>query len=107
MSSPNESISQTSNEHNIEQQLNGNDKAGVETKELHVTHHLTGWRLFCSCFGSLLSLYLVNLEITIVGTSLVSIANDLQAFEKASWVVTGYLITYTGIPRRTERVVGN
>jgi MFS family permease len=45
----------------------------------------------------LLCLYLVNIEVTIVSTSLVTIVNDFLAFDKTSWVVTGYLITYTGI----------
>lgn len=39
---------------------------------------------------------LVNIEISIIGTSLVSITNDLQGFSQMGWVVTGYLITYTG-----------
>lgn len=43
-----------------------------------------------------LSTFLVNLEITIVSTSLVSIANDLHDFGRTSWIVTAYLITYTG-----------
>ncbi len=43
-----------------------------------------------------LALFLVNFEITIVSTALVSISNDLNDFSKTSWVVTAYLITYTG-----------
>ncbi|KAK3321991.1 putative efflux pump antibiotic resistance protein [Apodospora peruviana] len=58
--------------------------------------HLTGWRLVVTTLGLLLCLYLVNLEVTIVSTSLVSIANDLSGFDKTNWIVTGYLITYTG-----------
>lgn len=45
----------------------------------------------------LLCLYLVNIEVTIVSTALVTITDDLLSFEKTSWVVTGYLITYTGM----------
>jgi hypothetical protein len=47
-------------------------------------------------FSLLTGLYLVNLEVTIVSTSLVSITNDLDGFKKTSWVVTGFLTTYTG-----------
>ncbi|KAJ5771033.1 uncharacterized protein N7511_003084 [Penicillium nucicola] len=43
----------------------------------------------------LMGLYLVNLEVTIVSTSLVRITNDLNGFNKTSWVVTGFLTTYT------------
>lgn len=65
-----------------------------ESGEIYV--HLSGWRLAVTTSGLLLCLYLVNLEVTIVSTSLVSIANDLSGFDKTNWIVTGYLITYTG-----------
>lgn len=41
------------------------------------------------------SYFLVNIEVSIVGTSLISITNDLHNFKQGEWVVTGYLITYT------------
>lgn len=37
------------------------------------------------------------METTIVSTSLVSITNALTGFQKGSWIVTAYLLTYTGI----------
>lgn len=40
---------------------------------------------------------MVNLEVTIVSTSLVDITNDLQGFDRTSWIVTGYLLTFTGM----------
>ncbi|KAH8783249.1 putative multidrug resistance protein fnx1, partial [Diaporthe sp. PMI_573] len=43
-----------------------------------------------------LGLFLVNFEITVVGTALVAITNDLEDFARSSWVVTAYLLTYTG-----------
>lgn len=53
------------------------------------------------------SLYLVNLESTVITTSLFTITSDLQSFDLTSWIVTAYLVTYTGeraalkaIPRR-------
>ena len=46
----------------------------------------------------LLCLYLVNIEVTIVSTSLVKITNDLHGFDETSWIVSGYLVTYTGRP---------
>lgn len=48
---------------------------------------------FCSLC---LSLLLSTLETTIVSTSLVSIADALQRFDQSSWIVTSYLLTYTG-----------
>lgn len=74
---------------------------------------LQGWRLYFTLIGydlldfitsqlltnhSLLTgLYLVNLEVTIVSTALISITDDLDGFENSSWVITGFLTTYTCI----------
>jgi MFS family permease len=41
------------------------------------------------------AIFLVNFEISIVSTSLVSITDDLHHFGRRSWVVTAYLMTYT------------
>ena len=43
-----------------------------------------------------MSLFLSDLELTIVSTSLVSITNAFAAFQKSSWVVTAYFLTFTG-----------
>ena len=40
---------------------------------------------------------LVNIEVSIIGTSLVSITDDLNGFRQSGWVVTGYLVTYTSM----------
>ena len=41
-------------------------------------------------------MFLVNMEVAVIGTSLIAITNDLNGFAQMGWVVTGYLITYTG-----------
>ncbi|KAI4213594.1 MAG: hypothetical protein LQ351_003818 [Letrouitia transgressa] len=43
-----------------------------------------------------LGLFLSSLELTIIGTALVAITDSLQGFDKNSWIVTAYLLTYTG-----------
>ncbi|KAI0892714.1 drug resistance transporter EmrB/QacA subfamily [Annulohypoxylon nitens] len=58
--------------------------------------YLKGWRLYVLTFALCLSLFLSTLETTIVSTSLISITNALGDFEQRDWVVTAYLITYTG-----------
>ncbi|KAI0128108.1 major facilitator superfamily domain-containing protein [Hypoxylon sp. NC0597] len=58
--------------------------------------YLKGWRLYTLSFALCLSLFLSTLETTIVSTSLISITNALGDFEQRDWVVTAYLITYTG-----------
>jgi MFS family permease len=44
----------------------------------------------------MLAFFLSNLDVTIVSSALTSITDDLAGFEKRSWIVTGYLATYTG-----------
>ncbi|KAJ5884936.1 hypothetical protein N7495_009446 [Penicillium taxi] len=56
----------------------------------------TGWRLILTIIGLLIAFFLSNLDVTIVSSSLTSITDSLDGFEKRSWIVTGYLATYTG-----------
>ncbi|EGC49537.1 drug resistance transporter [Histoplasma capsulatum var. duboisii H88] len=77
------------------------DEAGEPDQQKELSrdgelNYITGWGLSFLSIGMALSTFLVNLEITIVSTSLVSIANDLDDFGPTSWIVTAYLITYTG-----------
>ena len=44
-----------------------------------------------------LALFLVNMEIPIVTTSIVGITNDLKGFSQSSWLATAYLLTYVGM----------
>ncbi|KAH8695587.1 putative MFS multidrug transporter [Talaromyces proteolyticus] len=57
---------------------------------------IRGWKMHILTFGLWMALFLSTLETTIVSTSLVSITNALNGFDKRDWVVTAYLITYTG-----------
>jgi hypothetical protein len=45
----------------------------------------------------LLAVFLPQVEGTIAATALVSITNDLQGFDKSSWIITAYMLTYTGL----------
>ncbi|KAF2653158.1 MFS general substrate transporter, partial [Lophiostoma macrostomum CBS 122681] len=44
-----------------------------------------------------LSLFLTNMEIPIVTTSLVAITSDLGGFDKIGWVISSYLLGYVGV----------
>ncbi|KAJ5900211.1 major facilitator superfamily domain-containing protein [Penicillium subrubescens] len=57
---------------------------------------LHGLRLYFGIAGLGLALFLTGVEATIVSTSLVTITNDLQNSGQSSWVITSYLLTYTG-----------
>ena len=41
-------------------------------------------------------MFLSSLETTIVSTSLVTISDSLNGYSQASWIITAYLLTYTG-----------
>lgn len=43
-----------------------------------------------------LGIFLINFEVTIVSTAVLSITNDLDNFSESSWIITAYLITYIG-----------
>jgi hypothetical protein len=70
--------------------------SGIPAEDLPRRPHMSGWRLYVLTFGLCVSLLLSTLETTIVSTSLVSITNALSGFENRDWVVTSYLLTYTG-----------
>ncbi|KAF2158515.1 hypothetical protein M409DRAFT_71606 [Zasmidium cellare ATCC 36951] len=70
------------------------------TTRLEAAHtsgrYLTGWRLYVAGIGLGLSVFLPALEVSVISTSLISISNDLDGFEQSSWIITAYLLTYTG-----------
>ncbi|KAK4161241.1 major facilitator superfamily domain-containing protein [Cladorrhinum sp. PSN259] len=76
-------------------ETNPNTPAENETLQRAKVYQ-TGWRLHLLTAGLCLSLLLSTLETTIVSTSLVSMVNALDGFSQANWVVTSYLLTYTG-----------
>ena len=46
--------------------------------------------------GSLcLTLFLATLELSIVSTSLVAITDSLKGYDRVSWIVTAYFLTYS------------
>ncbi|KAF2004138.1 major facilitator superfamily transporter [Amniculicola lignicola CBS 123094] len=58
--------------------------------------YLEGWRLQVLTLAMCLGLFLASLESTIVSTSLISISNSLHGFQRSSWIVASYLLSYTG-----------
>ncbi|KAL0260906.1 hypothetical protein SLS55_004598 [Diplodia seriata] len=67
-------------------------------------HYIKGWRQYILTLSVALCMFLVNIEVSVVGTSLVSIGDELHGFQQTGWVVTGYLITYTSkSPHPTNR----
>ncbi|CBF75171.1 hypothetical protein AN3884.2 [Aspergillus nidulans FGSC A4] len=56
--------------------------------------YLRGRRLTSLTIGLAIAVFLSSLDAIIVSTSLAAIAEDMQAFDKSSWVVSSYLTTY-------------
>ncbi|KAF2836638.1 MFS general substrate transporter [Patellaria atrata CBS 101060] len=62
-----------------------------------VEQYLKGWSLHLVSLSACLCLFLVNVEVSVVGTSLITIVRELHGVDQMGWVITGYLITYTGM----------
>ncbi|KAH7233543.1 major facilitator superfamily domain-containing protein [Fusarium tricinctum] len=98
VSKPTETIEQKHNE----QHYSSGQPALVSAEEDQTIQnsderkYLTGWRLHCLSAALWISLFLSTLETTIVSTALVSITNALNGFILRDWIVTSYLLTYTG-----------
>ncbi|KAI2620776.1 major facilitator superfamily domain-containing protein [Hypomontagnella submonticulosa] len=58
--------------------------------------YLSGARLFLAILGLGIAVFLPTAEASIISTSLVTISKDLDAYDQSSWVITAYLLTYTG-----------
>ncbi|KAF4968689.1 hypothetical protein FSARC_3975 [Fusarium sarcochroum] len=74
----------------VDAQGDQNGEIDDESKYLH------GWQMTFLTGALWVSLFLSTLESTIVSTSLVSITNALNGFILRDWIVTSYLLTYTG-----------
>ncbi|MCJ1333216.1 hypothetical protein MMC10_009910 [Thelotrema lepadinum] len=55
---------------------------------------LVGWRLGFLTTALCAAVFLSSLDLTIVSTALVAIADDLGSFEQSSWIVSSYLVSY-------------
>ncbi|KAF9885221.1 hypothetical protein FE257_000581 [Aspergillus nanangensis] len=70
--------------------------SGATEIQASPTPPLAGIRLWCVAIGIGLSIFLPAAEITIISTSLVTITNELMNHEQSSWLITAYLLTFTG-----------
>ncbi|KAI0861409.1 MFS multidrug transporter-like protein [Xylaria cubensis] len=74
------------------------ESAGATSREHESRQsYLKGFRLYTITAVLSLCLFLTNIEIPIVTTALVSITNDLGAFDRASWVISAYLLGYVSV----------
>ncbi|KAF2179434.1 MFS general substrate transporter [Zopfia rhizophila CBS 207.26] len=59
--------------------------------------YFKGPRLYLIIIATCIAIFLTNLEVPIVTTSLVNITNDFGGFGKAPWIVSSYLLGYVGV----------
>jgi len=76
--------------------LQSTKTANRSDRNQHLRFAIEGQRLYILVLSLCLCLFLSTLESTVVGTALVAITDDLQGFDISSWIVTSYLLTYTG-----------
>ncbi|ETS78083.1 hypothetical protein PFICI_10145 [Pestalotiopsis fici W106-1] len=67
------------------------DETGQPAKE-----YLTGIRFWAVSIVIAVVLFLVNMEATVVATSLVAITDELGGFDIESWILSSYLLGYVG-----------
>ncbi|KAL8902863.1 MAG: hypothetical protein Q9207_004328 [Kuettlingeria erythrocarpa] len=58
--------------------------------------YIEGWPLLLTTVALSLAVFLPSMEVSIVATSLLAITNELQGFGRGSWIITSYMLTYTG-----------
>ncbi|KAI1753641.1 putative multidrug resistance protein fnx1 [Xylaria castorea] len=59
--------------------------------------YIQGLKFWLICAAIATMMFLVNLEVPVVITALVTITNDLQGFEDVGWVISSYLLGYVGV----------
>jgi hypothetical protein len=57
---------------------------------------ITGRKLYLINTSLIISLFVVQLDSSIISTSVVDITDNLGGYEKSSWLFTAYLITFCG-----------
>ncbi|KAF2016768.1 putative multidrug resistance protein fnx1 [Aaosphaeria arxii CBS 175.79] len=61
------------------------------------SHYPQGIRFWLITIAISIALFLTNLEIPIVTTSVVAITDDIGGFDKSGWLISSYLLGYVGV----------
>jgi hypothetical protein len=64
------------------------------------SRYITGRKLYLINTGLIISMFVVQLDSSIISTSVVDITDQLGGYEKSSWLFTAYLITFCGTYQR-------
>jgi hypothetical protein len=60
------------------------------------SRYITGRKLYLINAGLIISMFVVQLDSSIISTSVVDITDQLGGYEESSWLFTSYLITFCG-----------
>ncbi|KAI1409179.1 putative multidrug resistance protein fnx1 [Hypoxylon sp. FL1857] len=69
----------------------------VEDNASNNRRHLQGSRFWLITIALAIQVFMVNLEVPVVTTALVSIVGDLSGFDQLSWVVSSYILGYVAV----------
>ncbi|KAF2970349.1 hypothetical protein GQX73_g3234 [Xylaria multiplex] len=78
----------------INRDKQGSELSGSEHEDIVYIHGAKFWLI---CVAIAIMMFLVNLEVPVVITTLVAITDDLQGFDNVGWVVSSYLLGYVGV----------
>jgi len=73
---------------------NTHDEPEHAERNARLPVQLEGWRRIFVLVAVFIGLFLAFLDSTIVSVALATIADDFDDFNNATWVITGYLLTY-------------
>jgi MFS family permease len=68
----------------------------MDTDEKSITY-LEGPRFIALCIMLSVNFFMVSVEISVVATALVSIAEDIGGFQEVSWIMSSYLLGYVSV----------
>ncbi|CAF9915301.1 MAG: hypothetical protein HETSPECPRED_002355 [Heterodermia speciosa] len=68
----------------------------LDGSDPEMSNYLKGWSLYVMIIALSLAAFLATLEVSIVATSLVAISDEMQGLSRSSWIITAYMLTYTG-----------
>jgi hypothetical protein len=78
--------------------LSTNDDGDVAPTEEAVdeSKYISGAKLYAINTALIVSIFIVQMESSIISTAVVDITDQLGGYEKSSWLFTAYLLTYCG-----------
>jgi hypothetical protein len=65
--------------------------------------YISGQKLYLINAGLIVSIFIVQMESSIISTAVVDITDQLGGYEKSSWLFTAYLLSYCGTSLHTLR----